>query len=261
MTESTLLHYTRQGQGRPLVILHGLYGSGSNWGSHAKWLAEHFDVILPDLRNHGRSFHAPRMDYPTMAADVRRLLDALSLESVLLLGHSMGGKTAMTLALETPQRIQALVVADIAPVAYRHQSHQPLITAMQGLDLTQVRSRTDASMALAADIPSQTLRQFLLTNLERSGDGYRWRIPLDTLANQLPQLEGFPTLDKTYDGPTLFVHGAHSDYVTDAALPTIRHHFPNGRLEAIPEAGHWLHAEQPQRFAQALRTFLSPFCD
>jgi len=261
MTESTLLHYTRQGQGRPLVILHGLYGSGSNWGSHAKWLAEHFDVILPDLRNHGRSFHAPRMDYPAMAADVRRLLDALELESVLLLGHSMGGKTAMTLALETPQRIQALVVADIAPVAYRHQSHQPLIKAMQGLDLAQVRSRAQASAALAAEIPSQTLRQFLLTNLDRSGDGYRWRIPLDTLADQLPQLESFPALDGSYDGPTLFIHGADSDYVTDAAQAAIQHHFPNSRLQAIPEAGHWLHAEQPQRFAEALRTFLAPFRD
>src|SRR5690606_31928080 len=104
MSQQPLLHYSRQGQGQPLVILHGLFGSGSNWGSHAKWLAERYDVILPDLRNHGRSFHAPDMAYPTMAGDVLRLLDALELESVLLLGHSMGGKTAMTLALKAPQR-------------------------------------------------------------------------------------------------------------------------------------------------------------
>lgn len=261
MSQSPLLYYSRQGQGQPLLILHGLFGSGSNWGSHAKWLAQQFDVILPDLRNHGGSFHAPDMAYPTMAADVLRLLDALALESVLLLGHSMGGKVAMTLALQAPQRVRALVVADIAPIAYQHNSNRPLISAMQQLDLSQVRSRTDASHALAAAIPSLPVRQFLLTNLQREAGGYRWRIPLDILADQLTTLEGFPDLAGRYEQPTLFLYGEASDYVTAAAHAPILRHFPHAQLQGVPNAGHWLHAEQPEAFASALRPFLSPFSD
>lgn len=261
MSDADILHYTRQGQGAPLIILHGLYGSGSNWASHAKWLAERFDVILPDLRNHGRSFHAGDMGYTAMAADLRRLMDALDLPSALVLGHSMGGKAAMTLALESPARVRALVVVDIAPIRYRHQTHQPLITAMRGLDLGKARSRADADAALAAEIPNPVLRQFLLTNLQRGADGYGWRIPLDILADQLPRLEDFPPLDGRYEAPTLFLHGAESDYVPNAAQGAIRRYFPEAELLALSGAGHWLHAEQPQRFADALRRFLSPFGD
>jgi esterase len=261
MSERDILHYTRQGEGAPLLVLHGLYGSNTNWGSHAKWMAEQFDVILPDLRNHGRSFHDADMRYTTTAEDVRRLMDALGLESALLLGHSMGGKTAMTLALTEPERVRALVVADIAPVVYRHQTHQPLIGAMRRLDLAQVKSRSDAEAALAADIPNRTLRLFLLTNLERRGDRYAWRIPLDILADQLPQLEDFPPVGGRYEGPALFLHGAESDYVTEEARAAIDGYFPNARVQALPNAGHWLHAEQPDAFADALRVFLSPFRD
>lgn len=257
MSQQPLLHYSRQGQGQPLVILHGLFGSGSNWGSHAKWLAERYDVILPDLRNHGRSFHAPDMAFPTMAGDVLRLLDALELESVLLLGHSMGGKTAMTLALQAPQRVRALVVADIAPIPYRRgNGHRPLIAAMRQLDLSQVRSRTDASNALADAIPSPSVRQFLLTNLQRGAAGYYWRIPLDILADQLEAIEDFPDFPGTFTQPTLFLYGEASDYVTADAQDAIRRYFPNARLHGIAGAGHWLHAEQPQAFASALGDFL-----
>lgn len=259
MTEQ--LSHTRQGSGPPLLILHGLYGSGSNWGSHAKWLAERYEVILVDLRNHGRSFHAPDMRYSTMAADVRALLDALALDEPIVLGHSMGGKVAMTLALQSPERVRALVVADIAPVAYDHGTHQPLIDALRALDLSLVRSRADADAALAQRIPNRTLRLFLLTNLERQGERYRWRIPLDILADQLPVLEGFPPLDGRYEGPALFLHGAESDYVGADNRAVIERYFPHARLEAVPGAGHWLHAEQPERFAAALREFLSSLRD
>lgn len=262
MNQSQLLHYSRQGQGQPLLILHGLFGSSSNWASHAKWLSQQFDVILPDLRNHGRSFHAPEMSYPTMASDVLRLLDALELESILLLGHSMGGKVAMTLALQAPQRVQALVAADIAPVTYdERDSNRPLIAAMQQLDLTQVQSRTDASNALAAAIPSLPVRQFLLTNLQRGSDGYQWRIPLATLNDQLTALEGFPELDGRYEKPSLFLYGEASNYVTAAAREPILRYFPNAQLQGIPQAGHWLHAEQAEAFAAALGQFLSSFSD
>jgi pimeloyl-ACP methyl ester carboxylesterase len=261
MSKHEPLHYSRQGQGPALIILHGLFGSGSNWNSQAKRLAGQFDVILPDLRNHGRSFHAPAMSYADLAGDVRGLMDALALETALVLGHSMGGKTAMTLALESPERVRALAVADIAPVAYHGQSNRPLIEAMQRVDLGSVGSRGDADAALAADVPQRMVRQFLLTNLQFKDDSYSWRIPLDILAGRLQELEDFPAADASYQGPTLFLYGAESNYVTADAHATIRRYFPAAQLHAIPQAGHWLHAEQPQLFADALQQFLSQFHD
>lgn len=261
MNDTQRLHYSRQGEGPALIILHGLFGSGSNWNSQARQLAGQFDVILPDLRNHGRSFHAPAMSYADMAGDVRRLMDALALETALVLGHSMGGKAAMTLALESPERVRALVVADIAPVAYRDQSNRPLIEAMQRVDLGSVGSRADADAALAADVPERMVRQFLLTNLQFKNDSYSWRIPLDILADRLQELEDFPASGASYQGPALFLYGGKSDYVTADSHATIRRYFPAAQLHAIPEAGHWLHAEQPQLFADALQRFLSQFHD
>lgn len=256
MNTAVELSYTRQGEGPPLLILHGLYGSGSNWGSHAKWLAERYEVILPDLRNHGSSPHHPDMSYPAQAADLLALLDRLELPQALVLGHSMGGKAAMTLALTTPERVQALIVADIAPVSYRQHGHDRLIAALRGLDLTQVNSRSEADAALRGQIDSPMVRQFLLTNLRRDPDGYCWRLPLDILADQLPLIEGFPELEGQYPGPSLFLHGAASDYVSADAEPAIERYFPAAELVAVPEAGHWLHVEQPERFAQSLRAFL-----
>jgi esterase len=256
MSEAIELSYTRQGEGPPLLILHGLYGAGSNWASHAKWLAEHYSVILPDLRNHGGSPHHPDMSYPAMASDLLALLDRLQLPSAIVLGHSMGGKAAMTLALTAPERAQALIVADIAPVSYRQHGHAGIIAALRGLDLAQVSSRSEADAALRGEISSPMVRQFLLTNLRRDPGGYRWRLPLDVLADQLPLIEGFPELAGRYSGPTLFVHGADSDYVSADARPAIERYFPNAELTAVAGAGHWLHVEQPEPFAQALRGFL-----
>lgn len=244
------------GEGPPLLVLHGLYGSGVNWTSHAKWLAEHYRVILPDLRNHGRSPHDPDMSYPAMAGDLAALLDRLGVADALVLGHSMGGKAAMTLALTYPERVRALVAADIAPVSYRHD-HAEIIQALRALPLEALAGRDDADQALAPKIASPMVRQFLLTNLQKRSDGYAWRIPLDILADQLPLIEGFPELPGHYDGPTLFLHGGSSDYLTPAHHGIIRHYFPKAQIEAVAGAGHWLHVEAPQAFAAALQAFLA----
>jgi len=258
MTTTVELNYSIQGEGPPLLILHGLYGSGSNWGSHAKWLAEHFRVILPDLRNHGRSPHHPDMSYPAQAADLLALLDRLDIDQALVLGHSMGGKAAMTLALRHPRRVRALVAADIAPVSYRDQDHghDCIIQALRALPVADVCSRDEADRLLAEAIPEKMVRQFLLTNLQRVGDRYAWRIPLDILADQLPAIQDFPALEGSYQGPALFVHGADSDYVTEANIPRIRALFPAARIAAVAGAGHWLHVQQPAGFAAQVRTFL-----
>ena len=255
MTEALDLHYSSLGEGEPLLVLHGLYGSGNNWNSQAKALAERYRVILPDLRNHGRSPQHPDMSYPAMAADLERLLDTLELDSALVLGHSMGGKAAMLLALTRPERVRTLIAADIAPVAYRHD-HREIIDSLLSLDLFRVASRAAADQALAADIRSPMVRQFLLTNLVREGDRYAWRIPLGVLSDQLPLIEGFPPVEGVYQGPALFVHGAASDYVSTESVPVIRRHFPKAEIVPIADAGHWLHVEQPQAFAKALEAFL-----
>ncbi|HET8700081.1 MAG TPA: alpha/beta fold hydrolase [Nitrococcus sp.] len=251
------LHYQASGEGPALLLLHGLFGSGSNWKRHARELAKHYRVLLPDLRNHGRSPHAPSMDYRLMADDVIGLLDAEALDKAALVGHSMGGKVAMALALTQPARIAALAVADIAPIAYGRHLHG-YVDAMRDLRLATIGSRAAADRALADTLAEATVRQFLLTNLEHSTtEGYRWRIPLDILADQMPLIEGFPELAAKFFGPALFIQGGRSSYVTTASHEIIRQLFPQATFACIPEAGHWLHVEAPERFAKLVGDFLA----
>ena len=249
------LHYDARGQGPGVVLVHGLYGSGNNFRRHANWLAEHRRVLSPDLRNHGRSPHHRDMGYPAMAADLAALLDAEGLDQATLVGHSMGGKAAMALALTHPERVEGLVVVDIAPVAYDHDQ-AGILRAMDEVDLDQVASRGDADRQLREAVPEAGVRQFLLTNLERGDEGWRWRLPLGVLADALPDILDFPELGAPYTGPTLFLHGAASDYVTPRHHETIRRHFPEARIEGLEGVGHWVHAEAPEAFEAALRRFL-----
>jgi pimeloyl-ACP methyl ester carboxylesterase len=246
------------GAGPPLAILHGLFGSGRNWASMAQRLGAHHRVIALDLRNHGASPWADAMDYREMADDVQATMQARGYERFALLGHSLGGKVAMTAALENSVAVERLIVVDIAPVAYatRHLGH---VRAMRQLDLASIKRRADADAALAPTIADTAERAFLLQNLILEDGGARWRLNLEAIEREMPHLAGFPpiSVSRTYAGPSLFVAGGRSDYLRPEHEPVIRRMFPNAEIANIDNAGHWLHAEQPTAFLAVLEAFLN----
>ena len=241
------------GDGPPLVLLHGLFGAGANFGTVQKRLAAEFRVWTLDLRNHGRSPHAPGMDYATMAADVAKTLDAEHVGPAAMLGHSMGGKVAMALALHEPARVTRLLVADIAPARY-DPHFRTIARALQALPLTAALSRADADAALSPVVPDAAVRGFLLQNL-RFGPTPRWRIGLDDIAAGLPEIEGWDVAGR-YDGPVLSLGGERSDYVLTQHRPAFRTLFPAVRFATLHGAGHWLHADAPDAFVAAVRGFM-----
>ena len=249
-----ILKATEAGNGPPVVLLHGLFGAARNWGAIQRALAQRFRVLALDLRNHGDSPHADDMRYTTMADDVRETLDALSLDQVALVGHSMGGKTAMALALAHAARVARLLVADIAPVVYEH-GNIAIAEAMQAIPVSPDLTRQQADAALAPTVPRPDVRAFLLQNL-RFGPGAHWRIGLEQIAAAVPDLEGWPPIPGTYGGPSLFVTGAGSDYVLPEHRPIIRELFPRARFVAVKGAGHWIHADNPAGFLSVLEAFL-----
>jgi len=195
------------------------------------------------------------MDYVDMAADVRDTLDAHGLDAATVLGHSLGGKTAMELALSAPERVSGLVAVDIAPIAYDRRHDQEL-EALHELDLSAVRSRGDADAALADPIPNPAIRQFLLKNLSRTDNGFTWRIPLETIYAEYAKIAAAPPSAGPYDGPTLFIRGGNSDYLPEEAETTIHERFPQARIETIPDAAHWVHVDAPEAFLDLLNDFL-----
>ncbi|MGR3436799.1 MAG: alpha/beta fold hydrolase [Shimia sp.] len=245
-----MLARTTQGDGpaRPLLIAHGLFGSGRNWGVVAKRLSDRGPVITVDMRNHAGSPWSDGHAYPDLAHDLTEIMEG----PTDLLGHSMGGKAAMVAALSGAP-IARLVVADIAPVAYAH-TQIPLIDAMRALDLGAIATRADADAALAPVIPDPTVRAFLLQSLDVREQ--RWRLNLDALAANMEAIMGFPEVGGTFEGPALFLSGAASDYVRAEHRGRIRTLFPRAVFAKIPEAGHWLHAERPRTFEAAVRAFL-----
>jgi len=251
-----ILAATEAGSGPPLVLLHGLFGMGQNWGAIRKALAPRFRVVTPDLRNHGASPQAMAMDYPAMAADVIETLDAAGIGETAILGHSMGGKVAMTLALAHPGRVSRLVIADIAPVRYP-SGLGAYIEAMRALPLTPAPTRKDADAFLARTIPEPGIRAFLLQSLRFDTDPPSWRLGLEALAAAMPAIEDFaPPPGARYDGPTLVMAGETSRYIRPANHPVFQALFPQARFTTIPKAGHWLHAENPAGFLAALEPFL-----
>ncbi len=251
------LHARIRGDDGPaLVILHGLFGSANNWNRIARDLAEDHRVVMLDLPNHGQSPHVADMTYPAMARAVIHTLEVHGIDRAHVVGHSMGGKVAMALALLAPERVERLLVADIAPLTYGDRGHGELIRALQGLELARITSRNAATEALASTIPDPGVRQFLLANLEKTEAGFDWRIPLQALADNLPVVAGFPDLSGSFEGPTLFLRGALSDYVPADAETAIRGLFPRATIDELPGAGHWLHAERPDAFTARLRAFL-----
>ncbi|HXQ50126.1 MAG TPA: alpha/beta fold hydrolase [Stellaceae bacterium] len=245
------------GSGPPVLILHGLFGSAQNWTTVARRWAARFHVFALDLRNHGASPWADSMSYPEMAQDVAGFIAARGLGSAAIVGHSMGGKVAMALALAATEIVERLVVVDIAPVAHA-PAHQDEIAAMQALDLARIDRRGAADAALKPSIPDDAVRAFLVQNLVAGPAGLRWRINLDVIAAEIAALSGFPDFPAgtAYPGPTLAVRGGRSPYVRDRDLAAFARIFPALRLVTIADAGHWLHAERMDEFLAAVTPFL-----
>ncbi len=242
--------------GPPIVILHGLLGSARNWASVAKQLGETHRVFALDLRNHGRSPWAPTMSFDDMAGDVAAFIEQRGLAPVILLGHSLGGKVAMRLALTRGDLVARLVVVDVAPVTYRH-SLVAYLEAMRAVDLGRVTRRTDVDAQLGMTIRDPVMRAFLLQNLVRSGQSYAWRAHLDAIAHSLPELMRFPASEGlAYPGPTLVIAGGRSTYVRPEHHPVIRQLFPDVEYSTIAGAGHQVHADRPDEFLAALRPFV-----
>jgi esterase len=248
------LNHIDSGTGPPVVLLHGLFGAARNFGTVQRALTPLFRVIAMDARNHGASPHGTGMTYPTLAADVLETLDAIGLKRAAVIGHSMGGKTAMTVALTAPDRVGKLLVADIAPVPYEHGNAE-VADAMRAIPLRAGLTRADAEAALIDEVPLPSVRSFLIQNLQ-FGSQPRWRIGLDEIAAGIPDLEGWEAPDGVYEGPALFVSGALSDYVQPEHRPVIRGLFPSARFVSVKNAGHWLHADNPAGFLSVVEAFL-----
>lgn len=246
------LRYGDTAPGTPLVIVHGLFGSARNWGVISKRLADRGPVIAVDQRNHGDSPWAAPHSYAEMASDLEAMITPLG-GPVDLMGHSMGGKAAMVLALARPDLVRRLIVADIAPVAYGHSQIQ-YVHAMRALDLSQVEKRSDADQLLRESVPDLPTRAFLLQSLDVAAK--RWKLNLDVLEADMANVLGFPEVTGSFAGPTLFLSGGGSDYVQRDHRPKIMSLFPKARFVKIPKAGHWLHAEKPREFEAAVRAFL-----
>jgi pimeloyl-ACP methyl ester carboxylesterase len=251
------LHYETYGQGHPLIVLHGLFGTQENWRTLSKVFSQRFQVFALDQRNHGRSPHSEVFTYEAMTEDLDEFMQEHALTSAHVLGHSMGGKVAMRFAVTRPDLLDKLVVVDIAPKVYP-PGHDDVFAGLYALDLPTLRSRQEADAALAQYLPDLVLRQFLLKNLERGQSGaFRWRINLDGIRDNYHEvLKGFDLAGR-FPKPALFVRGADSDYVKDNDLATIKEIFPHAEFVTIPGTGHWVHAEAPQEFARIVTEFLA----
>jgi esterase len=249
---------TEYGTGPPVAILHGLFGSGGNWRSIAQQLAARHRVLALDLRNHGASPWADGMSYREMVEDLGASLRARGIDHAALLGHSMGGKVAMLAALLHPAEVDRLVVVDIAP-APNPPTLLAYVRAMRAVDLDGIIRRSEADARLTRAIPDGAERAFLLQNLIIDDGKARWRLNLEAIEREFPQILDFPDLPAgtAYQGPTLFVAGARSDYIQTEHEPVIRRLFPQARITRIEGAGHWVHAERPQAFLETVAPFLS----
>jgi pimeloyl-ACP methyl ester carboxylesterase len=264
------LFYRRVGADKPaMVIIHGLYGASDNWMSLAKIWSEHFTVYVVDQRNHGQSPHSAIHTYSAMCDDILELLDHQKINKAVILGHSMGGKTAMRLAMDYPQRVEALVVIDIAPKNYtlatdqQVAAHHQILDGLNALDLSQIQRREQVEMALNSAIPEERTKQFIMKNLKRRSEGgFEWKLNLKVLTEQMPSIaEGFYSheINRHITGfPVLFIKGENSPYIKPTDHNLILDIFPTADIVSIPNAGHWIHAEAPEILAQTVINYLLP---
>ena len=241
------LYFRALGKGQPLIILHGLLGTSDNWITLGKRYAEHFKVYILDLRNHGQSFHDDEFNYPVMAQDLLDFMNSHDIDQANIIGHSMGGKVAMTFAAEHPSRVDRLIIADIGPQAYPPH-HETIFKGLFSLDLAKLESRKEADEKLSEHIPDFGVRQFLLKNLARNADSFEWKMNLEIIAKEIDRIGMGLSQNASYDGSTLFVRGGKSDYVKDSDMNLIHSIFKNCELKTIEGVGHWLHAEKPDAF-------------
>lgn len=261
------LHYRKEGKGSPIVIIHGLYGSSDNWLAISKRLSGHHTVYAIDLRNHGRSPHHPDHTFSDMVNDLAQFFDDHQIEKAIVLGHSMGGKTAMLFAADYPERVEKLVVADIAPKDYmrlgdesQYYFHRTVLMAMMEINFDFINTRQDVADSLAEKIDSQDVIQFLLKNasVDSKSKKLYWRLNVEALYNHLEEMvEGgneryFEDRLPITVYPVVFIRGLKSRYILDDDIPSLKRIYPDAQIIDIPDAGHWLHAEQPELFMQAV---------
>lgn len=252
-----ILHSKILGSGQPFLILHGYFGMGDNWKSLGNRFAEQFEVHLIDQRNHGRSFHADEFDYEVMVEDLVNYIQHHKLKDCILLGHSMGGKTAMLFAVEYPEMLKSLIIADISPRAYEPH-HNEILAALNSVNFSEQTSRQQVDQKLSLLIPEMGVRQFLLKNVYwREKGQLDFRFNLGSLTENNPEIGAALPSFTSFDGPALFLAGGNSGYITMAEEPIIMAHFPNAKIQSIPNAGHWLHADKPNEFFERVMEFLN----
>lgn len=251
-----LLNYKRFGQGQPLIILHGFLGSLDNWLTLGKRFAESYEVFIVDQRNHGKSFHSDEFGYEDMVDDLEVLIDELQLENPILLGHSMGGKTVMQYAAFHPQKIEKLVVADIGPKAYPVH-HDQILQGLKAIPVDTIDSRQNADDVLSNYVEIESTRVFLLKNLKRTSDGFDWKMNLKVLCDKISEVGKELNYHLPIETDTLFIRGGRSDYIMDEDWGEIEEVFPNAELKTINNTGHWLHAENPDKFYDLVTNFLA----
>jgi esterase len=249
------LFFRQQGQGKPLIILHGLLGSSDNWHSLGKLFAETFSVYIVDQRNHGQSPHSDELNYKVLTEDLEEFINENKIEKPHIIGHSMGGKTAMNFAVKNPTQVDKLIVVDIVPKKY-HVRHDLLIEGMKAVPLEDITTRTEAEVALAGYEPDPVVRQFLLKNLARDNEGkFVWKVNLPAIDKHLQETGDGMMYQGAFDGPTLFINGKRSDYYKEGDDVLIKKIFPNAQITTL-DTGHWVQAEKPQEFSQAVLQFL-----
>lgn len=250
------LNYKKTGQGKSLIILHGLFGSADNWLSIAKGLENDFTTYLIDQRNHGDSGHHKEWNYKVMAEDIAEFIEEHQLEKVHLMGHSMGGKTAMTFALRHGEKVDRLIIVDIAPRFYPVH-HQTILEGLNAIHLDQLKSRKEADDILGKYVEERSIRQFLLKSLARNGEGeYVWKINLPVITEKIENVSAAIDEDGSFDHPTLFIGGINSNYIQDKDREKIEAFFPHSQIIKIKNAGHWIHAEQPEAVVKTVQAFL-----
>ncbi len=250
------LHFRTLGEGKPLIILHGLFGSSDNWQTIGKIFSEKFKVYFVDLRNHGNSPHSDQFDYDVLDKDLIELMDDEGLEKAHVLGHSLGGKVGMHLAIRFPERVDQLVVIDIAP-KYYPPHHQDVFKAFRAVDLNSIKSRKEASDQMEKVPLPFGVRQFILKNLTRNGDGsFYWRPNIDVLEKVNDKIGGGFGKKGVFENPTLFIAGSESDYILAEDHEKINRLFPQANISTVLEAGHWVHADKPEELRNMVLEFL-----